>query len=103
MLHIDINPRGLRNLSSLLLAAVALSACVLQPTAPPAPAPEQPPVVVTPPPVPKIDPMADVPGDKPLPAVAQGVVERIDCMNGVEDLHARMALEARGGRITSFA
>lgn len=49
-----------------------------------------------------IDRMADVPGDRLLPALS-GTVEQIDCMSGVEDLHARMALEARGGQIASFA
>jgi hypothetical protein len=47
--------------------------------------------------------MADVPGDKPLPAAVQGAVERYDCMSGVEDLHARMAFEARGGHVLNFA
>jgi hypothetical protein len=51
---------------------------------------------------PRVDPMADVPGDRPLP-VLQGALERIDCTSGEEDLHARMALEARGGQIASFA
>ena len=49
-----------------------------------------------------IDRMADVPGDRMLPALS-GRVEQIDCKSGVEDLHARMALEARGGQIASFA
>jgi len=49
-----------------------------------------------------IDRMADVPGDRMLP-VLSGRVEQIDCKSGVEDLHARMALEARGGQIASFA
>jgi hypothetical protein len=71
-----------------------------QPTPAPTPAPAPP--VVEAPPVPKIDPMADVPGDKPLPLL-QGAAERIDCMNGVEDLHARMAFEARGGQVINFA
>ncbi len=48
------------------------------------------------------DRMADVPGDRLLPALA-GKVERIDCMVGNEDLQARMAMEARGGHIASFA
>ncbi len=52
--------------------------------------------------VPRIDPMADVPGDKPLPALT-GALERVDCMNGDEDLHARIAFEARGGRVINFA
>jgi hypothetical protein len=46
--------------------------------------------------------MADVPGDKPLPAL-RGAIEQIDCTSGVDKLHARMALEARGGQIASFA
>ena len=54
------------------------------------------------PPVVKINPMADVPGDKPLPAL-RGAVERIDCRTGEEDLHARIAFEARGGQLTYFA
>lgn len=53
--------------------------------------------------MPKIDPMADVPGDKPLPVVRQGAVERIDCMSGEEDLHARIAFEAQSGQVLSFA
>lgn len=48
------------------------------------------------------DRMADVPGDRMLPDL-DGRVEQIDCKTGVEDLHARMALEARGGQIASFA
>ena len=59
-------------------------------------------MVAEPPPLPRIDTMADVPGDKPLPALA-GALERIDCLIGDEDLHARMAFEARGGRVANFA
>jgi len=91
---------GFRNAGALVALAIVLGACAVKP--PPAPPAPPEPQVVAPPPVPKIDPMADVPGDKPLP-LAQGAVERIDCTNGEEDLHARMALEARGGRIESFA
>ena len=47
--------------------------------------------------------MADVPGDKPLAVALQGAVERIDCMNGNDDLHARIAIEARGGQVMNFA
>ena len=90
---------SLRNLGAFLFMAMFLGACALQFPSPQAPGEPQ---VVAPPPVPKIDPMADVPGDRPLAPLA-GAMERIDCMSGVEDLHARMALEARGGRITSFA
>jgi hypothetical protein len=50
----------------------------------------------------EIDRMADVPGDRMLPDL-DGRIERIDCKTGVEDLHARMALEARGGQIANFA
>ncbi|MBX3650518.1 MAG: hypothetical protein KF771_03955 [Burkholderiales bacterium] len=50
----------------------------------------------------EIDRMADVPGDRMLPALS-GRVEQIDCRSGVEDLHARMALEVRGGQVASFA
>ena len=48
------------------------------------------------------DRMADVPGDQKLPTLS-GKVEQIDCKSGVEDVHARMALEARGGQVASFA
>ena len=48
------------------------------------------------------DRLADVPGDQRLPALT-GKVEQIDCKTGVEDLHARMAIEARGGQVASFA
>jgi hypothetical protein len=48
------------------------------------------------------DPMTVYRSDKPLP-VAKGALERIDCLAGKENLHARMALEARGGQVTSFA
>lgn len=46
----------------------------------------------------KIDPMADVSGDKPLPPL-QGATERIDCATGSGD-HHRIGLEARGGQVT---
>ena len=48
------------------------------------------------------DRMADVPGDRKLPSLT-GKVEQIDCKSGVEDVHARMAIEARGGQVASFA
>lgn len=50
----------------------------------------------------EIDRMADVPGDRMLPAL-DGESEQIDCKVGSEDLHARMALEARGGQVAGFA
>lgn len=92
----------------LLMATVALlGAC----------AHEQPLVMRPPPPdlviiepqvmVPEVEPevtdlMADRPGDRALPALA-GEIEQIDCKVGVEDLQARMALEARGGQIAGFS
>jgi hypothetical protein len=48
------------------------------------------------------DRMADVPGDRSLPSLV-GKLEQIDCKAGVEDRHARMALETRGGQVASFA
>jgi hypothetical protein len=87
-----------------------LSACtVLKPVdqpAPPQPGAQpgaQPPAVSAPQPAPKIDPMADVPGEKPVPAVLQGAVERIDCTSGEPDWHARIAFEAQGGQVLNFA
>jgi hypothetical protein len=88
---------GTPALGALLLL---LGACVQKPILPPDQPQPQPEVVQ--PQMPRIDPLADVPGDKPLP-VAQGALERIDCTKGTEDLHARMAFEARGGRIENFA
>ena len=102
------------------IAVLALIAVVLGACAPPGPVLQQPgqpdqatwpsmpgqmpeqPAVVEPPPIPRINPMADVAGDKLLPALA-GVLERFDCTSGVEDLHARIAFEARGGRVVNFA
>lgn len=87
---------------ALLLAAV-LSGCA--PSKPILVPDGRPPVSQVPedvPEPPRVDPMAEVPGDKALP-VLQGAVERIDCTSGEEDLHARMALEARGGQVASFA
>jgi hypothetical protein len=94
------------SISTFALAALLAGGCtqrapVIPPQQPPKPQVEPPPAN-TPPPAVKIDPMADVPGDKPLPAM-QGAVEQIDCKTGEEYLHARMALEAHGGQVTSFA
>lgn len=50
----------------------------------------------------EIDRMADIRGDSRLPPPA-GAVEQLDCKVGSEDRHARMALEARGGQVNSFA
>lgn len=83
-----------------LAPLLLLGACVQAPLAPPDQPQPQPEVVR--PQVPRINPLADVPGDKPLP-MAQGAIERFDCTSGEEDLHARMAFEARGGRVAHFA
>lgn len=93
-----------RSVRSLGLAAFVLflGACAQTPMVPSDQSQPQPPPEVVKPQIPRIDPLADVPGDKPVP-VLQGALERIDCTHGEEDLHARMALEARGGRIASFA
>ncbi len=101
-----------RSITTLALAAILLSACaerkpVMQPDQP-QPQADQPAVieppraVIEPPPAVKINPMADVPGDKPLPAL-RGATERIDCKTGEENLHARIAFEAHGGQVTYFA
>lgn len=104
---------GKRNLkavarSGLALAVVLLGACAQQAPMMRPPAPQS--VVVLPPPPAEPaaepdedDPMGDVPGDRMLPALAAGVVERLDCKVGGDDLQARMAVEARGGQVVSFA
>jgi len=51
---------------------------------------------------PERDPMADFTDDQPLP-VLKGALERIDCKTGKPEVHARMAIEARGGQVASFA
>jgi len=100
-----------------LLASLLLAACApLQwprraPPPPSRPAPERPapPVVPSPPVEParpveptELDPMAEIPGDGPLPPL-QGSREQIDCLSGRPDLHARIAIDALGGEIASFA
>lgn len=112
----------LRNKRTVLLAivvAMLVGACAQQPTTPTAQPPAQPaspaaetpavavpeaeaPAVVYAPTGPRIDTMADVPGDKMIPPPA-GALERFDCKIGNDDLHARMAFEARGGRVAHFA
>jgi hypothetical protein len=88
------------------IAAVMLSACAplktMLPAGKPQPSVAESSVPEDVPEAPHVNPMADVAGDKPLP-VLKGALERIDCTSGVEDFHARMALEARGGQIVSFA
>lgn len=86
----------------LLIGGCAVQKPVMGPDQPQTQSPSDQPPVTQAPQVPRIDPMADIPGDKPLPALA-GAPERIDCLSGEEDLHARMAFEARGGRVANFA
>lgn len=66
----------------------------------PAPQPED--ALTLPEEAPIENPMLVHRGDRPLP-LAKGKLERIDCLSGTEHLHARMALEAKGGQITNFA
>lgn len=98
-------------ITTLTLAAVWLGACaqsgpMAETNDAKAAAPEAQaatPVVakVSPPAVKRVDPMADVPGDKPLTPL-KGAVERAECATGSSDLH-RLGFEARGGQITYFA
>jgi hypothetical protein len=53
--------------------------------------------------VPKIAPVANAPREKPLPPVQKGATERIDCLTGTPDWHARIAFEAQDGRVLGFA
>jgi hypothetical protein len=91
-----------------LIFTLLFSGCALFETPEPPPAP--PPVVLPklpPAEVPEpleVDRMEDVPGDRPLPAAAtKGAKERFDCKVGKEDLHARIAFEARGGQVKGFS
>ena len=60
--------------------------------------------VAEPPAVTKIDSMANaLPEKKPQPAVLKGAIERIDCLTGTPDWHARIAFEAHGGEVLGFA
>ena len=95
-----------KSISTLALTAILLGACaqiklVMQPGQL-QPQIEDQSAAMEPPPVVKKNPMADVPGDKPLP-VLRGAVERIDCKTGKDDLHARIAFEAHGGQLAYFA
>ncbi len=88
---------------TILLSACAQQAPVMRPPPPELVKKiEQPPPVSTEVETEWLDRMADLQGDKRLPALA-GEIERIDCKSGIEDLHARMAVEARGGQVASFA
>ena len=92
---------------ALAVSTMLLSACTvlksIEQAAKPQPRTDPPPAVAEPLPAPKIDPMAEVPGEKPLPAVQQGAMERIDCTSGEPDWHARIAFEAQGGQVLGFA
>ena len=96
----------------LVVITLLLGACARAPLQPPS-------MVMRPPPadIPRIEPdgqvepddvpdeqdrLADVPGDQQLP-LPTGKLEQIDCKAGIEDVHARMAIEARGGQVASFA
>ncbi len=92
---------GVLAVVTILLGACAQPALVMRPP-PPVPVKIEPQVVS-----PEIEPdptdlMADVKGDR-MPTALDGELEQIDCKIGVDDLHARMALEARGGQIASMA
>ena len=95
--------------AALVLIALLVGACAArkplgQPdSTSPQPSADRPAVAEPRPSVLRYDPMADVPGDQPLPVVQQGPIERIDCMSGKESVHARIAVEARGGQVLSFA
>ncbi len=101
-----LKPGYLPALLALLLGACAVEKPLVKPPEPLVMRPPPPDLVVpveTPEEIQEaIDRMADVPGDRMLPALS-GKIEQIDCRSGVEDLHARMALEAHGGQIASFA
>lgn len=96
-------------ITTLMLAAVWLGACAqsgpvaendAKSGAPEARAASPVVAQALPPAVKRIDPMADVSGDKPLPPL-KGAVERADCATGSNDLH-RIGFEARGGQVTYF-
>jgi hypothetical protein len=53
--------------------------------------------------VPIIAPAADVLRAKPLPPAQKGALERIDCLTGTPDWHARIAFEAQDGQVLGFA
>lgn len=103
-----VNMSQLVRICTFLIFTLLFSGCALfktpeppPPVAPPPVAlPELPPVEV--PELPEVDLMVDVPGDRPLP-VAKGAKERFDCKVGKEDLHARIAFEARGGQVKGFS
>jgi hypothetical protein len=56
-----------------------------------------------PPAEPKTATAANLPREKALPPVQKGALERIDCLTGTPDWHARIAFEAQDGRVLGFA
>jgi hypothetical protein len=92
-----------------MLVSLLLAACAarkpLEPrdSTPPLPSVDRPAAIEPAVPEPLYDPMAEVPGDQPLPLAQPGPLERIDCMSGRDALHARIAFEARGGQVLNFA
>ena len=102
-----MQPSNFKFTAALVLLALLLGGCAARkPIEQPGQIYRQPPIeqpAIVEPPVPETGPMADVPGDMPLPAVQQGPVERIDCMSGKEALQARIAFEAQGGQVLNFA
>jgi hypothetical protein len=51
----------------------------------------------------KIPPIANAPPEKPLPPPQKGAIERVDCLTGKPDWHARIAFEAQSGQVLGFA
>src|SRR5580765_2399162 len=99
-MSIAIARSKLPRIGALAIVTLLFGACALErtrdaaPTRPPQPQPV-PDSQVEPGRPALVDPMVDVPGDRPLPA-ASGAYERYDCLTGVENEHARIAFEARG-------
>ena len=92
-----------------LLAACTSPKLIEQSAQPQTPADRSPAAVpdqatgAEPPAVPKIAPMANGLREKPLPPVQKGAIERIDCLTGTPDWHARIAFEAQDGQVLGFA
>lgn len=103
MRRFALSARYLPAVVSVLLGACAQQSLVMRPPPPQLARIDSQVEMITPEAEPdEVDRMADVQGDRPLPAPG-GALERIDCKVGTEDLQARMAVEARGGQIASFA
>ena len=108
-MSIEMGRSRLAGIGALVTITMLVGACAVQrapdatptPTSKPAVRPVPEPQAGPSEPLP-VDPMAEVAGDKPLPA-ASGNYERYDCMTGVENQHARIAFEARGGQVLGFS